>query len=74
MTDKITVGLDIDGYDVEVEICESCIEKTIKKLEKRYAHRINTDGVNFLNPELAKFAVVNAEPTDEKWRELAGME
>lgn len=71
MTDKITVGLDVEGYDVEVEICTDCIEKHIGKLERDKAERINMDGTDFMARYLSKFAQVKVEPTDEKWKELA---
>lgn len=71
MTDKITVGLDVDGYDVEVEICTDCIERHIGKLEREKAERINMDGTAFMERYLGKFAQVNVDPSDEKWEELA---
>lgn len=71
MTDKITVGLDVEGYDVEVEICTDCIERHIGKMERENPERINMDGTSFMARRLSKFAQVNIDPTDEKWEELA---
>lgn len=71
MSDTITVGLDVEGYDVEVEICADCIERNIEKLERKHPERINEDGTHFLTAKLSKFAAVQAEPTEEKWDELA---
>lgn len=65
----IEPDLDIDGYEVTVTIQEDAIEGKLEWAEENRTEEINWDGLSFL--DLSRFATVEAEPTDEKWKELA---
>lgn len=70
-SETITVGLDVDGYDVEVEIGVGVIKREIEKMEVNNVERINKNGTAFMERNLNYFTPVKVEPTDEKWEELA---
>jgi hypothetical protein len=67
--EDLTVALDIDGYDVEVEIGASTIQRQIRRLEEISTEEVSKNG--FLNFDLSKFVKVKISPTHEKWEELA---
>lgn len=68
-TDQVTVGLDFDGYDVDVEIHATALERAIRRVEQNQAVEINENG--FRNIDLSKFVTIRVDPTREKWDELA---
>lgn len=64
-----TIKLDIDGYEVAVDIHEDALEREIRGVEERRPEQLNRSG--FRDVDLSRYTVVRAEPTDEKWVELA---
>lgn len=67
-TDRtITVELPIDEYNVEVRIPTDSIERELQKHEGEEQFALH--GPRRMC-DLSKFVMVDAEPTDEKWKQL----
>lgn len=67
--DRFEIDLPIDGYDVTVTVNVGSIERAIERQEQRRREEINRKGAGAF--DLSKYATVGAEPTMEKWDELA---
>lgn len=67
----IRIHPNVDGYDVEVVIHEKPIEKELERLENDNKEKVNKVGKKFISEKIERFVTVEAEPTDEKWDELA---
>lgn len=70
--ERVTVGLDVDGYDVEVDIPIDKIRRQIERQEERDYKAINKRGPSVF--DCSKYVTVSIEPTWEKWGELADRE
>lgn len=66
---RLTLGLDIDGYDVTVHVNPGAIEREIRRTEERQRDEINMNGSRAF--DVSKLATVEVVPTDDKWDELA---
>lgn len=69
MSEKIEVTLDIDGYDVTVDIGVGAIRRRIKNAEEHCVEEVSKNG--FANIPTNQFAVVRVHPTNNKWSELS---
>lgn len=67
--DDFKISIPMDGYDIEVTIGAGAIKRELQRLEERKTEEIAENGL--IDEDLSRFTKVKAEPTLEKWRELA---
>lgn len=66
-TEKSIIKMESNGYEIEVDL--SKVEEAIEKNEKIVD--ADGEGLNDLQRRIKGSIYVTAEPTDEKWEELA---
>lgn len=72
ISENITLQFTHNGYDVEISISPESIKNRIDHTERTRKQEINNRGASAFR--ISQYANVRAEPTDEKWRELANIE
>jgi len=73
--DAVQISFEENGYEVTVEMNLAGLRNHLEQIEERDAQYINERGASFIGHELQELGSVgvSAEPTDEKWEELAAM-
>lgn len=69
MADHISVKIPHEGYEIEVKVGVSSIIGAIERAEEQGDDQFLLHGPEGM--PLSKYATVAAEPTDDKWKELA---